>query len=69
MYTITLKTNAQGHLDITGPIEDQLVMYGLLEIARRTLDAHYAQVPADVPATQHDHEAATHLAQLTLTSN
>lgn len=53
---LTITVDDAGQVSVQGPLENQLVCYGLLEVARDAIQAHVAaQMAAKIkPASQSD---------------
>lgn len=54
--SMTIAVDDQGRVNVSGPLENQLVCYGLLEVARDAIKAHCdaAAKMAVKPATPED---------------
>lgn len=53
---MTIDVNDEGAVSVTGPLENQLICYGLLEVARDAIQTHVAKQQAAKirPPTQSD---------------
>lgn len=50
MVTLSITIDDRGQVSINGPIENQLLCYGLLEVARDTIREHNARKTSPVIA-------------------